>query len=144
MHEESLYAERALHAGASGYIMKQEGTENLVTAIRRILGGKIYVSENMESHLLQSVATGGRGEKPASSLERLSDRELEVFSLIGQGMTTRQIAEKICISIKTVETYRLQIKQKLNLPNGMAVIQRAIQWYERQRISHKPQRIPEG
>jgi DNA-binding NarL/FixJ family response regulator len=137
MHEESLYAERALHAGASGYIMKQEGTENLITAIRRILGGKIYVSEEMESRLLQSMANG-RNQKPASSLERLSDRELLVFELIGQGMTTREIADKMCISVKTVETYRLQIKQKLNLTTGMALIQRAIQWYERHRLGKDP------
>jgi DNA-binding NarL/FixJ family response regulator len=129
MHEESTYAERALHAGASGYIMKQEGTENLVAAVRRILSGRIYLSEDMESRILQAAVRAGPA-KPASLLERLSDRELQVFELTGQGLGTRQIAEKLFLSVKTVETYRAQIKRKMNLNTGMELIKLAIQWHE--------------
>ncbi len=125
MHEEFLYAERSIRAGARGYIMKQEGTEKLVTAIRKVLGGEIYVSEALTNQMLIRLA-----ENPVDSakspVEQLSDRELEVFQMIGEGLGTRQIAEKLCLSIKTVESYREHIKQKLNLKNSIELIHHAI------------------
>ncbi|MHC4259373.1 MAG: response regulator transcription factor [Planctomycetota bacterium] len=131
MHDESLYAERALRAGAKGYIMKAEATENVVTAIRRVLSGQIYVSDRMAARMVRKLV-GGRRETGASAIERLSDRELEVFSLIGQGHGTRQIAEKLHLSVKTVETYRAHIKEKLNLADANELLQYAIQWVRSQ------------
>ena len=131
MHDESLYAERALRAGAKGYIMKAEATENVVTAIRRVLSGQIYVSDKMAAKMVRKLV-GGRRETGASAIERLSDRELEVFSLIGQGQGTRQIAEKLHLSVKTVETYRAHIKEKLNLADANELLQYAIQWVRSQ------------
>ncbi len=125
MLDESLYAERALRAGASGYIMKQEATERVLVAIRRILGGQIYVSDRMSNRMLHRFA-GGKAQ--ASSVAGLTDRELEVFRLIGQGHATRQIAEELHISVKTVESYQAHIKEKLSLKNARELVQRAIQW----------------
>jgi DNA-binding NarL/FixJ family response regulator len=127
MHNESLYAERALRAGAKGYIMKEEGTEKLVTAIHRVLDGQIYLSESMTTKLL-SQRIQGRSEHGTSSLDVLSDRELEVFHLIGQGRSTREIAEQLHLSVKTVESYRENIKEKLRLQNATELIQHAIHW----------------
>lgn len=128
MHEESLYAERSIRAGARGYIMKQEGTELLISALRKVLSGEIYVSENLTSQMLSRLA-----ETPIDStrspLDQLSDRELQVFQMIGDGLGTRQIAEKLCISIKTVESYREHIKQKLNLKNSLELIHQAIEHF---------------
>ncbi len=127
MHDETLYAERVLRAGAKGYIMKQEGTDKLVTAIRRILHGEIYVSEKMSSKMLGQLV--GRGPRTSGShLETLSDRELEVFELIGRGQGTRQIAERLCLSFKTVESHREHIKEKLELSNANELVQHATQW----------------
>ncbi len=125
MHDESLYAERALRAGASGYIMKQEATEQVLVALRKVLGGEIYLSEPMSSKLMHQLVGG----KPTagSLLERLSDRELEIFGLIGQGRGTRQIAEQLHLSVKTVESHRAHIKEKLNLKNATELVHRAIQ-----------------
>ena len=125
MHDESLYAERALRAGASGYIMKQEATEQVLVALRRVLGGEIYLSEPMSSKLMHQLV-GGR-PTAGSLLERLSDRELEIFGLIGQGRGTRQIAEQLHLSVKTVESHRAHIKEKLNLKNATELVHRAIQ-----------------
>jgi DNA-binding NarL/FixJ family response regulator len=128
MHDESLYAERALRAGAKGYIMKQEGTDNLRSAIRQVLNGEIYLSTRMSGKMLNQLA----GAKDMGSpIERMSDRELEVFQLIGQGFGTRQIAEKLHLSIKTIESYREHIKQKMNFKNGTELVQQAVQWVER-------------
>ncbi len=129
MHDETLYAVRALRAGAAGYIMKQEATENVLTAIRQVLGGDIYLSERMEKKLMQQLV-GGRAARTGSPLEDLSDRELEVFNLIGQGHGTRQIAEELHLSIKTIESHRAHIKEKLNLKNATELVQHAIQWRE--------------
>ena len=129
MHDESLYVERVLRAGARGYIMKQEGTEKVVTAIQRILAGEIYVSETMEMKLLSTFRTKGVDRK-GSSVERLSDRELEVFRLIGQGHKTRHIADTLRVSVKTVETYRENIKQKMHFKNSTELLQHAIQWVQ--------------
>jgi DNA-binding NarL/FixJ family response regulator len=127
MHDETLYAVRALRAGASGYIMKQEATENVLTAIRQVLAGEIYLSERMEKKMMQQLV-GGRSARTGSPLEDLSDRELEVFNLIGQGHGTRQIAEELHLSIKTIESHRAHIKEKLKLKNATELVQHAIQW----------------
>jgi len=131
MHDESLYAERALRAGAKGYIMKAEATEKVIGAIRKILSGDIYLSEPMAAKLIHKLV-GGRTEVGASAIDRLSDRELEVFRLIGQGYGTRQIAEKLHLSVKTIETYRAHIKEKLNLADAAELLQYAIQWVSSQ------------
>ena len=127
MHDESLYAERMLRAGAKGYVMKAEATENVVTAIRKILSGQIYVSDKMAAKMVRKLV-GGSPDVGASAIERLSDRELEVFRMIGQGFGTRQIAERLHLSIKTIETYREHIKEKLNLADASELLQYAIQW----------------
>ena len=129
MHDESLYVERVLRAGARGYIMKQEGTEKVVTAIHRILGGDIYVSEAMGKKLLRTFQEG-RPEISGPAVERLSDRELEVFRLIGQGYGTRQIADTLHVSVKTVNTYRQHIKEKLKFETGSELLRHAIQWVQ--------------
>ncbi len=127
MHDESLFAERALRAGAKGYIMKAEATENVVTAIRKVLNDELYLSDRMQNKMVRKLV----GEKPgpgASAIDSLSDRELEVFLLIGQGYGTRQIAEKLYLSAKTIETYRAHLKDKLDLANSTELLQYAIQW----------------
>jgi DNA-binding NarL/FixJ family response regulator len=129
MHDEALYAVRALRAGAAGYIMKQEATEKVLTAIRQVLNGEIYLSEKMEKKMMQQLV-GGRAARTGSPIEDLSDRELEVFGLIGQGHGTRQIAEELHLSIKTIESHRAHIKEKLNLKNATELVQHAIQWRE--------------
>ena len=129
MHDESLYVERVLRAGARGYIMKQEGTEKVVTAIHRILGGDIYVSEAMGKKLLRTFQES-RPEISGPAVERLSDRELEVFRLIGQGYGTRQIADTLHVSVKTVNTYRQHIKEKLKFETGSELLRHAIQWVQ--------------
>jgi DNA-binding NarL/FixJ family response regulator len=127
MHDESLYAERALRAGARGYIMKAEATEKVIKAIRKILSGEIYISDKMASKMMRKLVSGN-SEINASPVELLSDRELEVFQLIGKGFGTRQIAERLYLSIKTIETYRAHIKEKLNLADSAELLQYAIQW----------------
>ena len=127
MHDENLYAERSLRAGAMGYIMKQEATENVIEAVRKILGGEIYVSERMAGKMLRKLVTG-QIETGSSQVDSLSDRELEVFSLIGRGHGTRQISERLHVSVKTIETYRAHIKDKLNLADAAELLQYAIQW----------------
>jgi DNA-binding NarL/FixJ family response regulator len=126
MHDESIYAERALRARANGYIMKQEATEKVLIALRRILAGDIYLSEKMASKLLHQYISGAPADMN-SRLSSLSDRELEVFRLIGEGRSTRQIAETLHLSIKTVETYQAHIKDKLSLRSGRELVQHAIQ-----------------
>lgn len=127
MHDETLYAERAIHAGASGYIMKSEVGVSVITAVRRILLGGIYLSEQMSSKLLRPYfgrpkdATGG-------TVRVLSDRELEIFELMGRGITTSHIAEMLHISPKTVESHRARIKSKLGLENTAQLRQRAVLW----------------
>jgi DNA-binding NarL/FixJ family response regulator len=126
MHDESLYAERAIAAGASGFINKQEATENLAAAIHDVLAGGIYVSPRTAERL-QSTRKERR-ESPQSEISRLSDREIEVFELIGRGMTTREIAARLSLSVKTIETHRMNIKSKLDLDTNVALIRRAVQW----------------
>ena len=134
MHNEALYAERALRAGAMGYIMKQEASENLLIAIRRVLGGQIYISDKVSKRLIRQLARG-RADIGTSSVDNLSDRELEVFHMIGLGCGTSQIAEKLYLSIKTIETYRTHIKKKLNLTDSRELLQYAIQWVSSQKES---------
>jgi DNA-binding NarL/FixJ family response regulator len=127
MMDEALYAERGLRAGANGYIMKQQATDQVLVAIRRILAGEIYLSERMASKMLH-LFVGGSPTEQSSPVADLTDRELEVFRLIGEGHGTRQIADELHLSIKTVESYQAHIKDKLLLKNGRELVQRAIQW----------------
>ena len=133
MHDESIYAERALRARANGYIMKQEATEKVLIALRRILAGDIYLSDRMANKLLHKYISGESAHLN-SRLSSLSDRELEVFRLIGEGRGTRQIADTLHLSIKTVETYQAHIKDKLSLRSGRELVQHAIQ----SKISDEP------
>jgi DNA-binding NarL/FixJ family response regulator len=129
-HDEVLYAERAIRAGARGYVMKLEAADVIVQAARQVLGGGIYVSQEINERLLLSMAEGGRERLMQSPLEILSDRELEVFELTGNGVSTREIAERLHLSVKTIESYRARIKNKLNLESATELMQRAVQWVE--------------
>jgi DNA-binding NarL/FixJ family response regulator len=126
MHDESLYAERVLRAGANGYIMKQEATERVLEAIRRIRGGEVYVSDRIARRLLQQVVSSPASAKPP--MEALTDRELAVFRLIGKGRGTREIADDLHVSVKTIESYQAHIKEKLSLKNARELVQHAFQW----------------
>ncbi len=127
MHDESIYAERALRAGANGYIMKQEATDLVLTAVRRILDGQVYLPDRVASRMLRQYARGVSVEA-RSPLASLSDRELEVFRLIGGGSSTRQIADTLHLSVKTVESYQAHIKEKLALRTAHELHHRAIEW----------------
>jgi DNA-binding NarL/FixJ family response regulator len=131
MHDETLYAERAIRAGAQGYVMKSESGEAILDAIRRVLAGRIHLSETMSTRLLGQLS-GRKAAGPASPVESLSDRELEVFTLLGQGRTTRQIAQTLHVSIKTVEAHRANIKHKLGLSTAPELIRCAVHWVESQ------------
>ena len=128
MHDESLYTERALRAGALGYINKDQATDRIVEAIRRVLEGKVYLSETMAERMLQRAVGGAREEVTRLPVDVLADRELEVFRLIGGGLKTAEIAERLHLSVKTVETYRDRIRQKLNLSDGTRLSHYATQW----------------
>ena len=130
LHDESVYAERALRAGARGFIMKAEATENVMTAIRMVLRGEVYLSEIMRNQLLNAMASGAT-RSSVNPTELLSDREFEVFQAISQGASTRQIADDLCLSVKTIETYKSHLKQKLNLKNSTELMQFAIEWHIR-------------
>jgi DNA-binding NarL/FixJ family response regulator len=127
MHDESIYAERALRAGANGYIMKQEATEKVLIAIRKILRGEVYLSDRLTSNMLQQFVHGADAAKN-SPLVHLSDRELEIFRLIGEGHSTRQIADQLHLSVKTIESHQAHIKEKLALKSGRELVQHAIEW----------------
>ncbi|HSO20705.1 MAG TPA: response regulator transcription factor [Desulfosarcina sp.] len=127
MHDQFLYAERALHAGARGYIMKQEAMEKVVTAIRHVLAGKIYLNEQVKDQILFNLADRPAGGS-RSPIERLTDRELEVFRMIGKGSSTREIASRLNLSIKTIGTYRERIKEKLNLKHANELVRHAVHW----------------
>ena len=127
MHEEEFYAERALKAGAKGYVMKQEASETVVEAVRCILRGQIYVSEAMSGRLLRRLAAN-QASGAEDPVEGLSDRELEVFCLIGRGVKTSEIAERLHLSAKTVETYRARIKAKLHLGSSTELTRFAVEW----------------
>lgn len=127
MHDESLYAERVLRAGARGYITKSEASAKIMIALRQVLAGEIYLSTKMSTKILGQLA--GSGER-ALGLARLTDRELEVFNLIGRGQTTREISANLGLGAATVETYRARIKEKLQLENGARLQQQALQWVQ--------------
>ena len=126
MHDESLYAERALRAGARGYLMKSEGGEKLIEAIRHVLAGKVYVSQNLSAKILEGLSGDHRRE--GSAVAALSDREFEVFQYIGQGLTLREIGGRLHISAKTVETHRVHIRQKLALTTNPELTKYAVRW----------------
>lgn len=127
-HSEALYAERVLRAGGLGYIQKDQATNKIIEAIRLVLEGKVYLSDAMTEKLLQRAVGDARKEATRSPLDALADRELEVFHLIGEGLKTTQIAERLHLSIHTVETYRERIKDKLDLKSGTELAHFATQW----------------
>lgn len=127
MHDEALYAERVLRAGARGYITKSEASAKIMTALRQVLAGEIYLSSKMATKMLGQIAGGSES---AIGLDRLTDRELEVFNLIGRGLTTREISEALNLGAATVETYRSRIKEKLQVENGARLQQEALRWVE--------------
>jgi len=129
MHEESLYAERVLRAGGRGYVMKQAGGKKLMEAIRQVLSGQIYVSTDTSARILETFSRTS-GEAPATGVQSLSDREFEIFQLIGQGENTRDIAKKLNLSVKTVEVHRLNIKSKLKLTTASELIHFAVRWMQ--------------
>jgi DNA-binding NarL/FixJ family response regulator len=134
MHDESLHAERALRAGARGYVMKKAGAEAVLQAIRQVLSGKVYVSERMAAQILGSFASVRSGKHP-SPIETLTDREFEVFRLMGEGYITREIAERLRISPKTVDAHRQHMKEKLKLPTTTSLMLHAVRWVEMQNQS---------
>jgi DNA-binding NarL/FixJ family response regulator len=141
MHDEFLYAERALHAGARGYIMKQEAMGSVVEAIHQVLEGKLYLSDQVKEHILTHLAAGPSAG-PRSPIERLTDRELEIFRLIGKGLSTRDIADKLYLSVKTVGTHRERIKSKFNLKSANELVRYAVHWTKTGLIDlAEPQRI---
>jgi len=127
-HDEELYAERAIRAGAKGYLMKLEAGEVLVSAVRQVMNGGIYLSDKIGSQLIMKIASGqSAGDNP---LELLSDRELEVFELTGKGESTKDIAQRLHVSVKTIDTYRARIKEKMHLKTANELMRRAVQWVE--------------
>jgi DNA-binding NarL/FixJ family response regulator len=129
MHDELAYAERALRAGAAGYVMKREATKKVLLAIRSVLGGKLYLSDKLAA-LMTEKFVEGKPTTASSPGDLLSDRELEVFELLGQGMTTRQTARNLKISFKTVQTFHARIKEKLNLSNATELLREATRWHD--------------
>jgi DNA-binding NarL/FixJ family response regulator len=132
MHDEALYAERALHAGARGYIMKEEATERIMEAIRKVLKDEVYVSSKMATRLFDKMLNNANGDatRPRSPVDCLSNRELEVFEMIGRGLRARDIAQKIGVSHKTVEAHRANIKRKLCISNAIELLQYATHWIQ--------------
>jgi DNA-binding NarL/FixJ family response regulator len=134
MHEEPYYAERALRAGARGFLTKREASEKILSAIRQVAKGELYVSERLSSGLINRLISGVAEDDDQSLTSRLSDRELEVFLLIGEGQGTQDIADRLHLSVKTIETYRAHLKEKLNLRDARELVQYAIRWL----VSHDP------
>jgi DNA-binding NarL/FixJ family response regulator len=132
MHDESLHAERVIHAGARGYITKQEATKKILLAIRTVLDGQIYLSDKISLRLAAKLATEKR-RFPESIVQQLTDREMAVFEMIGEGFGTRQIAERLALNMRTVETYRARIKEKLQLKDADELRQYAIRWFQSER-----------
>lgn len=136
MHDESLYAERAFRAGARGYVMKQEASESVVQAIRHVLSGGIYASRRVTENILTRFIEGS-GEPSESPLKELTDREIEVFQLIGEGLSISEIGHRLHLSVKTIGTYRERIKEKLNLKNATELLRYALNWVEKERQSRE-------
>lgn len=128
MHDESLYAERVIRAGAKGYITKDEASDKVMFAIRKVMGGEIYLSEHMTSRVLKSLTGAGKNTPMGPAINRLTDRELEVFQLIGKGKTPREIADTLHLGMTTIDTYKARIKEKLNLKNATELIHEAAEW----------------
>ena len=128
MHDEAIYAERMLSAGANGYIMKQAVSEQFLVSLRRVLEGGIYVSEAVGNNMIQKFASGGQYAS-ANPIDRLSNRELQILHMIGKGMSTRETANALNLSVKTVESHRQRIKRKLNLSTGTQLVQYAVNWF---------------
>ncbi len=131
MHDEEVYAERALRAGAMGYLMKHEAGEKIIDAIERVMAGEIYVSERLKGRLLRRFVHH-RVDTVVSPMEKLSDREMEVFQLLGNGYGTREIAQLLNLSVKTIDSYREHLKEKLSLKAGSELVRHAIQWMKSQ------------
>jgi DNA-binding NarL/FixJ family response regulator len=131
MHDEATYAERALRAGARGYVTKRDTTKKIINAIREVLEGRLFISDEFKALMTEKFIEGGG----ATGVASLSDRELEVFRMLGNGMTNRQIAECLSISIKTVQAYCARIKEKLNLQNATELLCEAVRWYENENKS---------
>jgi DNA-binding NarL/FixJ family response regulator len=129
MHDESLHAERVIHAGARGYITKQEATKKILLAIRTVLDGQIFLSDGMSLRLAANIARQ-KSAFPKSNVQQLTDREMAVFEMIGQGFGTRQIAERLALNMRTVETYRARMKEKLQLKDADELRQYAIRWFQ--------------
>lgn len=138
MHDETLFAERALRAGARGYVMKREALDNFISAVRTVLRGEIFISENMSKRMVFAHLHGGGGGNAASPIERLTDRELEILTLIGSGREVREIADTLHLSPKTVEAHRAHIKEKLDLSNARQVARFAAEWVRSQELG-KPE-----
>lgn len=134
MHDEYLYAQRALHAGARGYIMKQEAMESVVAAIHHVLAGKIHLNETVKEHILSNI-TGTSDMRKKSPTDRLTDREMQVFKMIGRGFSSREIAERLFISIKTIGTYRERIKTKLDLKHANELVRCAVHFEKTGQVS---------
>jgi len=134
MHDESIYAERAMRAGARGYIMKQEASAKVLTAVRTVLTGELYLSDKMKERMLHRFVSN-RKEVLGFSMDTLSDREMEVFQLIGNGYSTRQIAAKLNLSVKTIDSYREHLKLKLQLEAGKDLVRYAIQWMKSEGVT---------
>lgn len=134
MHDEYLYAQRALHAGARGYIMKQEAMESVVTAIHHVLEGKIYLNEKVKEHILSHISEAPE-IREKTPIDRLTDRELQVFKMIGRGYSSRDIAERLFLSIKTIGTYRERIKNKLNLKHANELVRCAVHFEKTGQVS---------
>lgn len=128
MHDEEMYGERSLRAGARGYVMKEEAADNLISAILKVLSGGLYVSESLNARMLEQVTGGSRGK--GSGMDSLTDRELEILTLIGKGVPTKNIATQLSISARTVEAHRAHIKEKLGITDGAALVRSAVQWVE--------------
>lgn len=131
MHDETIYAQRALRAGAKGYVMKKEPSTKIVDAIRKIIKGEIFVSPSVADQVLHQIVNGGNNVA-ASPVDRLTDRELEVVQLIGRGLSSREIAESLHLSVKTIESHRAHVKEKLNLRNATELVQFSVQWVDQQ------------
>ena len=142
MHDETIYAERMLSAGANGYIMKQAASDQFLIALRRVLDGGIYVSEAVGNNMIQKFAAGG-SYISSNPIDRLSNRELQILHMIGKGMSTRETAQALNLSIKTVESHRQRIKRKLNLSTGTQLVQYAVNWFTGREGGSTPATTPE-
>ena len=131
MHDETIYAQRALRAGAKAYVMKKESPSKVVDAIRKIIQGEIYVSPSVADQVLHQIVSGP-GNVSTSPVDRLTDRELEVVQLIGRGLSSREVAESLHLSVKTIESHRAHVKEKLSLRNATELVQFSVQWVDQQ------------